>query len=87
MALLLFNYFFSFFPFFLKRAKLIMWSQSAKQGNYLVPLFNVFGMIRFLTGNWTQDLLHSTTKLSMSCPVFPDVLWTCIMVPEFVDLF
>ena len=29
---------------------------SAKQGNFWYYFYNVFGMIRFLTGDWTRDL-------------------------------
>ena len=41
---------------------------SAKQGNYWYHLYNVFGMTRSVTGDWTRDLphssQHSTTWLS-----------------------
>ena len=41
---------------------------SAKQGNYWYHFYNVFGMTRSLTGDWTRDLPHSsqhyTTRLS-----------------------
>ena len=36
---------------------------SAKQGNYLVPFYNVFGMTSSLTGDWTRDLPHSMPAL------------------------
>ena len=36
---------------------------SAKQGNYWYHLYNVFGMTRSLTGDWTQDLPHSKPAL------------------------
>ena len=36
---------------------------SAKQGNYLVPFYNVFGKTRSLTGDWTRDLPHSMPPL------------------------
>ena len=36
---------------------------SAKQGNYWYHFYNVFGMTRSLTGDWTRDLPHSTTRL------------------------
>ena len=36
---------------------------SAKKGNYRVPFYNVFGMTRSLTGNWTRDLPHSKPAL------------------------
>ena len=32
---------------------------SAKQGNYWYHSYNVFGMTRSLTGDWTRDLPHS----------------------------
>ena len=31
---------------------------SAKQGNYWYHFYNVFGMTRSLTGDWTRDLPH-----------------------------
>ena len=31
---------------------------SAKQGQYWYHFYNVFGMTRSLTGNWTRDLPH-----------------------------
>ena len=34
---------------------------SAKQGKYWYHFYNVFGMTRSLTGDWTWDLPHSTT--------------------------
>ena len=41
---------------------------SAKQGNYWYHFYNVFGMTRSLTGDWTRDSRtlsqHCTTKLS-----------------------
>ena len=42
------------FPFFML---------SAKQGNYLYHYYNVFGMTRALTGDWTRDLPHSKPAL------------------------
>ena len=38
------------FPFFML---------SAKQGNYRYHFYNVFGMTRSLTGDWTRDLPNS----------------------------
>ena len=32
---------------------------SAKQGNYWYHFYQVFGMTRSLTGDWTRDLPHS----------------------------
>ena len=37
------------------------WMLSAKQGNYWYHFYNVFGMTRSLTGDWTRD---HTTRLS-----------------------
>jgi len=38
---------------------------SAKQGNYWYHFYNVFGMTRSLTGDWTRTgCQHSTTRLS-----------------------
>ena len=31
---------------------------SAKQGHYWYRSYNVFGMTRSLTGDWTRDLPH-----------------------------
>ena len=39
------------------------WMFSAKQGNYWYHFFNVFGMTRSLTGEWTRDLPHSKPAL------------------------
>ena len=36
---------------------------SAKEGNYWYHSYNVFGMMRFLTGDWTRDLPHSKPAL------------------------
>ena len=36
---------------------------SAKQGNYWYHLYNVFGMTRSLTVDWTQNLPHSKPAL------------------------
>ena len=36
---------------------------SAKQGNYRYHFYNVFGMTRSLTGDWTRDLPHSKPAL------------------------
>ena len=32
---------------------------STKRGNYWYHFYNVFGMTRPLTGDWTRDLPHS----------------------------
>ena len=42
------------FPFFMF---------SAKQGNCWYQFYNVFGMTRSLTGDWTWDLPHSKPAL------------------------
>jgi len=39
---------------------------SAKQGNYWYHFYNVFGMMRSLTGDWTLDLPHSFSQ-SIKC--------------------
>ena len=36
---------------------------SAKQGHYWYHFYNVFGMTRSLTGDWTRDLPHSKPAL------------------------
>ena len=36
---------------------------SAKQESYWYDFYNVFGMTRSLTGNWTRDLPHSKPAL------------------------
>ena len=36
---------------------------SAKQGYYWYHFYNVFGMTRSLTGDWTRDLPHSKPAL------------------------
>ena len=40
---------------------------SAKQGNFWYYFFNVFGMIRFLTGDWTRDLTNLEPALYHYC--------------------
>ena len=39
------------------------WMVSAKQGHYWYHFYNVFGMTRSLTGDWTRDLPHSKPVL------------------------
>ena len=39
------------------------WMFSAKQGHYLYPFYNVSGMTRSLTGDWTRDVPHSKPAL------------------------
>ena len=36
---------------------------SAKQGHYWYHFYNVFGMTRSLTGDWTRDLPYSKPAL------------------------
>jgi len=40
---------------------------SAKQGNYWYHFYNVFGMTRSLTGDWTRDLSHSPVVNKCCC--------------------
>ena len=56
-----------YFPIFRKSQYFPFWMFSAKQGHYCYHFYNVFGMTRSLTGDWTRDLSHSkhyTTRLS-----------------------
>ena len=39
------------------------WMFSAKQGHYWYHFYNVFGMTRSLTEDWTRDLPHSKPAL------------------------
>ena len=39
------------------------WMFSAKQGHYCYHYYNVFGMMRSSTGDWTRDLPHSKAAL------------------------
>ena len=39
------------------------WMFSAKQGYYWYHFYNLFGMTRSLTGDWTRDLPHSMPAL------------------------
>ena len=46
-------------------ARISLLLSSAKQGNYSYHFYNVFGMTRSSTGDWTmQGSQHSTTRLS-----------------------
>ena len=36
---------------------------SAKQGNYWYRFYNIFGMTRSLTVDWTRDIPHSKSAL------------------------
>ena len=47
---------------------------SAKQGNYWYHFYNVFGMTRSLTGDWTRDLLHSKPALYHLAIVLYDLI-------------
>ena len=53
---------------------------SAKQGNYWYHFYNVFGMTRSLTGDWTRDLPHY--KMTMETIIFllNHMLTYCITV-------
>ena len=53
------------FPFLIleKEPVFPFWMFSAKQGNYWYLFYNVFGMTRSLTGDWTQGLPHSKPAL------------------------
>ena len=46
------------FHYFFVRTSISLLMLSAKQGNYLYHFYNVFGMTRSLTGDWTWDLAH-----------------------------
>ena len=54
-----------YFPilFFWERASISIWMFSAKQGHYWYHFYNVFGMTRSLTGDWTRDIPHSKPAL------------------------
>ena len=51
---------------------------SAKQGNYWYHFYNVFGMTRSLTGDWTRDLPHPNEHAETSTSM-------CI-TPSFVQV-
>ena len=46
-----------------ERASISLSMLSAKQGNYWYHFYNVLGMTRSLTGDWTRDLPHSKPAL------------------------
>ena len=48
-----------FSKFLIKEPVFYFWMFSAKQGNYWYHFYNVFGMTRSLTNDWTRDLPHS----------------------------
>ena len=56
-----------FYPFhfyFLRKSQYFPFSMlSDKQGHYWYHFYNVFGMTRSLTGDWTRDLPHSMPAL------------------------
>ena len=56
---------FDFFPILiLQKEPVFPFSMlSAKQGNYWYHFYNVFGMTRSLTGDWTRNLPHSKPAL------------------------
>ena len=60
---------------------------SAKQGNYWYHFYNVFGMTRSLTGDWTRDLPHSTTRLSRRRYCTDITFWSFSDVNELVWAF
>ena len=50
--------------YFLRKSQYFpFWIFSAQQGHYWDHFYNVFGMTRSLTGNWTRDLPHSKPTL------------------------
>ena len=57
-----------YFPIFIleKEPVFPFWRFSAKQGNYWYHFYNVFGMTRSLTWDWTRDLPHSKPALYLS---------------------
>ena len=50
---------FSDLSFLRKSQYFPFWMFSAKQGHYWYHFYNVFGMTRSLTGDWTRELPHS----------------------------
>ena len=54
-----------YFPIFIveKEPAFPFWMFSAKQGHYWYHFYNVFGLTRSLTGDWTRDLPHSKPAL------------------------
>ena len=55
---------FIFLSLFLRKSQYFpFWMFSAKQGHYWYHFYNVFGMTRSLTGDWTRDLPHSKPAL------------------------
>ena len=55
---------------------------SAKQGNYWYHFYNVFGMTRSLTGNWTLDLPHSSFWFAGDTEITTTLLLATIMEKE-----
>ena len=55
-----------YFPILILKKETVFpfWMFSAKQGNYWYHFYNVFGMTRSMTGNWTRDLPHSKPAIS-----------------------
>ena len=53
-----------FLSWFLRKSQYFpFWIFSAKQGHYWYHFYNVFGMTRSLTGDWTRDFPHSKLAL------------------------
>ena len=53
-----------FLSYFLRKSQYFPFSMlSAKQGNYWYHFYNIFGMTRSLTGDWTRDPPHSKPAL------------------------
>jgi len=49
---------------------------SAKQGNYCYHLYNVFGMTRSLTGDWTRVLCNNATVAMFTWLTTADYIYT-----------
>ena len=76
-----------YFPIFRKSQYFPFWMFSAKQGHYCYHFYNVFGMTRSLTGDWTRDLSHSkhyTTRLSKRrCYFSVYVRYVCAFLTQY----
>ena len=49
--------------FVLERASISLFHVECQTRELLVPFYNIFGMTRSLTGDWTRDLPHSKSAL------------------------
>ena len=58
---------------------------SAKQGNYWYYFYNVFGMTRSLTGDWTRDLLNIIRIKHIS--VFSDFVCSALQKKKWILKF